>query len=905
MQEKFKIPINTIAVVGILILVAFTVIFIVINKRSNEATEEIAIELATNMTARHGDEIKFIFDQALISTKGVNQAILETDMDHGHGREFILRLLKSHLENNPEFLGIWVAFEPDAFESDEKYLDSPGTDYTGRFVPYYHRLDDNMELDICYNPDNYDYYKKPKATLKDQLLQPLTYTVERKKVTVVTVSTPIIKDGEFKGAVGVDYNLADLQEKISGLKFNEKGYASLVSNDGYMVAHPDSTNVGKFFSFFSNNPKIYSSLLLGESYYDKVYDEGVDEEIYRFISPIYIRFNENPWLLVLNIPLSTLNKDFVQIRNSVLLVGVLSIFLILSLIAYSISRWNQEAKDRMDAQAQLSDSYAQLMSYMEGPEYVNIYSLDRNYCYLNFNSYHKKEMKNSFNAKPETGKNILKLFPQSIAENIKQNYDRALDGEHFIVTSEYDGNYFQQIFNPIYNMHDKVIGLTSNFINITDKVNVQKELEKYREHLEELVEERTQEITKQKEFFQNIIDQDPSQIFVRDAMGRYVMLNTASAKTFHQTVDELIGKTVFETHHDHEEAKEFAEEDRRILKDDLIISYESHVVSREGDERWYYANKSRLRLGEEYFVLGVFVDITHLKNTERRLQLANNELNDTVNKLKNTQFKLIESEKMASLGQLTAGIAHEINNPINFVAGNVSPLMQDLQDLKKLAEEISDINGDSDEPLDKLKEIINSYDLKFVIEEMEMLLKGVKDGADRINGIVKNLGTFASPEEKDLSPYNLIVGLNSTMELVRYNVKDRITFQTEFDDIPTISCYPNKLNQVFLNLINNAIQAIPKQGKITIQAKNLDEDNIEITIADTGEGIPDEVRSKIFDPFFTTKEVGKGTGLGLPLSFSIVEQHGGNLSFESELGKGTTFRVVLPAKKPANQNSLI
>ncbi len=904
MQEKFKIPINTIAVVGILILVAFTVIFIVINKRSNEATREIAIELATNMTARHGDEIKFIFDQALLSTKAINQAIVETEMDHDHGREFILRLLRSHLENNPSFLGIWVVFEPDAFQSDELFIGDDGTDYTGRFVPYYHRLENELELDICYNPDNYDYYKRPKISRTDQLLQPLTYTVEEKKVTVVTISTPILINGEFKGAVGVDYNLKLLQEKIANLTLNDRGYASLVSNDGYMVAHPDSMMVGKFFSFFRNNPKIYSSLLLGESYYDQIHDEDVDEEIYRFISPIYIRFNENPWLLVLHIPLSTLNRDFVQIRNSVLLIGMLSIFLIIALIAYSISRWSQEAKERKDAQAQLSDSYAQLMSYMEGPEYVNIYSLDRNYCYLNFNSYHRKEMKNSFNAKPEKGKNILELFPKSIADNIKLNYDRALEGEHFIVTSEYNGSYFQQIFNPIYNNQGKVIGLTSNFINITDKVNVQKELEKYREHLEELVEERTQEITKQKEFFQNIIDQDPSQIFVRDALGRYVLLNTASAKTFHQTVDELIGKTVFETHHDPEEAKEFAEEDRRILKDDLIISYESHVVNREGEERWYYANKSRLKLGDEYFVLGVFVDITHLKNTERRLQLANNELNDTVNKLKNTQFKLIESEKMASLGQLTAGIAHEINNPINFVAGNVSPLMQDLQDLKKLAGEISQINGESGEPVSKLKEIIANYDLQFVIEEMEMLLKGVKDGADRINGIVKNLGTFASPEEKDLSPYNLIIGLNSTMELVRYNVKDRITFDTEFEELPTISCYPNKLNQVFLNLINNAIQAIPKQGKITIRARNLNEDFIEISIRDTGEGIPEEVRSKIFDPFFTTKEVGKGTGLGLPLSFSIVEQHGGTLSFESEIGKGTVFIVKLPVIKPANQNSL-
>ncbi len=892
MKDKFKIPVNTIALVGILILVAFTATFLLINNRSIDATRKIAIELASNMTARHGEEIKYIFDQALINTNAINQSILQIKNHEHNSREFILGLLKSNLESNESFLGAWTVFEKNAFDNDQDFQNAPGADYTGRFEPYWHRLNDTITLDLCYNPDNYDYYNRPKNTLSSHLLEPITYEVENERVTMVTISTPIIIDEEFKGVVGVDYNLQMLQERIGKLRFNENGYASLVSDDGYMVAHPDSVNVGRFFSFFRNNPKIYSSLLLGESYYDQIYDESLGEEIYRFISPVYLRLNKNPWLLVLNIPVSSLNKDFVQIRNSVLLIGIISIFLIIGLMLFSVSKWNKEAEEKRSAQAQLSDSYAQLLAYMEGPDYINIYSLDRNYNYISFNSFHKKEMKEIMNAKADVGKSILEIWPDSMAKSMRSHYDRALAGEHFMVTSEFDGKYYQQIFNPIYNKQNKVIGLNSNFINITDRVNVQKELEKYREHLEVLVEERTKEITKQKEFFQGIIDQDPNLIFVRNSEGKYILVNTAAARTFGLTVDELIGKSVLSTHFDKEEAEEILEEDKRILKDDLVISFEDNVKFTESNDKWYYVNKSRLRLGEEFFILGVFVDITHLKNTEKRLQFANEELNQTINKLKSAQFKLIESEKMASLGQLTAGIAHEINNPINFVAGNVMPLMQDLDDLKKLVNELtSDREGVSKETLDRM---VKDYDLEFLIEEMEMLLKGVKDGADRINGIVKNLGTFASPEEKDLTSYNVAVGLQSTIDLVKYNVRNRIEFIIDFDELPSINCFPNKLNQVFLNLINNAIQAIPQEGKIHISAKLIDEELIEIRVRDTGEGIPDHVKSKIFDPFFTTKEVGKGTGLGLPLSFSIVEQHGGNLSFESEVGRGTIFTINLP-----------
>ena len=592
----------------------------------------------------------------------------------------------------------------------------------------------------------------------------------------------------------------------------------------------------------------------------------------------------------MNLPADIARKDFIPIRNFMLLVGFVSFFLMGVFVIYALFRWKKEKEEREETELLLSSSYAQLLSYMEGSEHVNIYSIDRNYKYLNFNSYHWQEMKRVYGQKPQKGDNILELLPATISKILKNQYDRALSGEHFMLTIEYENAYYQQVFNPILDSQNKVIGLTCNFIDITDKVIAQKELEQYREHLEELVDERTVELRRQKEFFQMLIDQVPNQIFVRDRNGVYILANKACAKAFGLTIEEMVGKTIFETHHDKEEADVFAMEDSAILKDDIVVSFEAHVKNNLGEENWVIVNKTRVSLQDDFFVMGVFVDITYLKTTESRLQEANIELNETISKLKNIQFKLIESEKLASLGQLMGGIAHEINNPINFVAGNVRPLIQDFEDIRGLLGEIMELGED----MQPVKDLIQKYDVNFVIEEIESLLSGIKDGAVRIGDIVNNLKTFAKPGSEDFVRADIVEGLISTINLIRYKIRNRITITTNIDELPLIVCIPAKLNQVFLNVINNAVQSIEYKGEIKISAEKISEEQVKIQIIDTGSGIPANIKNKVFDPFFTTKEVGEGTGLGLSLSFSIIKQHFGEISFSPNKPKGTVFTILLP-----------
>lgn len=289
-----------------------------------------------------------------------------------------------------------------------------------------------------------------------------------------------------------------------------------------------------------------------------------------------------------------------------------------------------------------------------------------------------------------------------------------------------------------------------------------------------------------------------------------------------------------------------------------------------------------------------------LEEQNKAIEQQREEIEAAYQKLKNTQSQMLEHEKMASLGQLTAGIAHEINNPINFVSSNVSPLKLDLADLKLLFTKYQQLQTTRD--LNKLLQEIKKYeaelDVNYLFQEIEDLLNGIDEGAKRTRDIVSGLRKFSRTDNQEITSGDLHEGLDSTLLLLHNFYKNRITIEKNYDArIPQVACYPGKLNQVFMNIINNAIQAIEGQGQITITTQLVKRDKydeVKISIKDSGKGIPDDVLSKIFDPFFTTKDVGKGTGLGLSISYGIITQHKGRIDVLSKEGKGTEFIICIP-----------
>lgn len=293
-----------------------------------------------------------------------------------------------------------------------------------------------------------------------------------------------------------------------------------------------------------------------------------------------------------------------------------------------------------------------------------------------------------------------------------------------------------------------------------------------------------------------------------------------------------------------------------------------------------------------------------VKERTTELEASNKDLQVALNNLKQTQSQLVNSEKMASLGQLTAGIAHEINNPINFVLSNITPLKRDIEDILSVLNKYADITSDIQlaEKLKEIDKLKKDLDVNFLIEEINLLLKGIEEGAFRTSEIIKGLKIFSRIDEAEFKKANVNEGLDSTLILLNNRVKDdKIQVIKEYGALPDIECFPGKLNQVFMNILTNSIQALnmnengaPKT--IHIRTKEDKQGHVIISIRDSGPGMPEPVKAKIFEPFFTTKEVGVGTGLGLSIVYSIIASHKGDIRVESEPGKGAEFIITLPEK---------
>lgn len=294
--------------------------------------------------------------------------------------------------------------------------------------------------------------------------------------------------------------------------------------------------------------------------------------------------------------------------------------------------------------------------------------------------------------------------------------------------------------------------------------------------------------------------------------------------------------------------------------------------------------------------------ILEAKVSERTKELrdANTDLETALTNLKNAQTQLVDQEKMASLGQLTAGIAHEINNPINFVTSNVSPLKRDVSDVFEVLDKYGEITSGEqfDTEKEAIEELKEEVELDFVRTEINSLLKGIEEGASRTAEIVRGLKVFSRMDEQDLKRVDLREGINSTLTLLRSSMHGRIDVERNYEVVGNVECYAGKLNQVFMNILSNSIHAIlaanREHGSLKIAILNKDADNVLITIEDNGTGMPDHVKQRIFEPFFTTKKVGEGTGLGMSISYSIIEKHNGTIEVETKNGEGTKFLISLP-----------
>ncbi|PKD41479.1 histidine kinase [Methylomonas sp. Kb3] len=358
----------------------------------------------------------------------------------------------------------------------------------------------------------------------------------------------------------------------------------------------------------------------------------------------------------------------------------------------------------------------------------------------------------------------------------------------------------------------------------------------------------------------------------------------------------------------------------RMRLQELVGNSETEDILSLNDGRIFECRSRPQYLGEHIIgrVFG-FNDITERKRAEEALRDSRDELEEQVRKrteslqmantqllaekarqeelirqLEETQMQLLQSEKMASIGQLAAGVAHEINNPIGFVNSNLSTLQEYVDGMLALLAAYERIEGSLvNEALQNITHLKQEINIGYLREDIGDLLAESLDGLQRVRRIVKDLKDFSHVGELEQQSANLEAGLDSTLNVVWNEIKYKADVVKEYGGIPEINCIASQLNQVFMNLLINAVQAIEDHGRITIRTA-YDEQNVWVEVEDTGKGIKPEQLGKIFDPFFTTKSVGMGTGLGLSLSYGIVKKHNGRIEVKSELGKGTCFRVCLP-----------
>jgi PAS domain S-box-containing protein len=383
----------------------------------------------------------------------------------------------------------------------------------------------------------------------------------------------------------------------------------------------------------------------------------------------------------------------------------------------------------------------------------------------------------------------------------------------------------------------------------------------------------------------------------------WIEVNPALCGMLGYSMDELRQRTWSEITHSDDLTASSRNFDRVLAGE--IDEYEQDVryLRKSGEIVYAYVAVRCLRHPDRSvdYLVALIEDISQRK--QREMELAENlEKMKVLNRrLEEADDQLLQSEKMASIGQLAAGVAHEINNPISFVSSNLNTLTRYVQSVFEILDAYEKSASDSNDlpALAKVRAMKAELDLDYIRRDTVELLAESKDGLDRVGKIVKDLREFSHMGETHWQWTDLHQCLESTLNIVWNELKYKCTVTRNYGKLPQVLCLPSQLNQVFMNLFINAVQAIETRGEIVITTQRLGEDAVQVSISDTGSGIPPEIINRIFDPFFTTKPVGKGTGLGLSLSWNIVKRHQGRIEVTSTPGKGTTFVITLPIEPVA------
>jgi PAS domain S-box-containing protein len=766
-----------------LMLFQFFYIGVVLKNEAEKHSKEIASQTAQKIAS----SVEVYFRDALTVTQTYSRNFL-VYRQVKLPRETAYRLMKGSVKLNNNFLAIWTMWEPNAYDnSDIHFTNDTIHDSKGSFAIAFYYDGDNIKREINDTSDFYeDFYTIPKKFKQAVILDPFYYQYHGNSKTYFETSlvSPIIEDKEFLGVIGIDIDMYALQAKYNAIRILDDGFICLLSNSGTIVTHKFPDYIEKNITTYTQNEKsdVADSLKSGKEFTTESNSVFSNEPVVRYYYPININYMAAPWYVMIEIP----KRKILEATNSIKLIS--TILLVASLILlfylfYNIADRGKREKKLLETleKVELGESLIREADaliiknerildaiFNQTFSFVGLLSTDGKIMRVNKPAldFIKKEEKDLiglpfsdspwWNGLPEEKAKLLHALKAAAAgthstfETVNYNSKKEPTKVLFSI-------------KPIFGDDGSILFLLPEGIDITKIKETEQELKKYQEHLEELVNLRTQEIQQ--------------------------------------------------------------------LNEELLASNEE----------------------------------LHLVN-ERILE-QKEALQASLNKLQETQKKLIQSEKMASLGILSAGIAHEINNPLNFINGGTLYMETFLKD-----------------------NFPSHY------EEIKPVIEGIQTGIKRATIIVKSLNQYSRGDSLPYSLCNLHEIIDDCLVMLHNQFKNRIEVQKYYSESQhEILGNEGKLHQAFLNVLANAGHAIDNKGNITITTDIL-KDKIRIVIADDGHGISPENLKNIFDPFFTTKEPGKGTGLGLSITYSIIQEHDGTIEFESNIGKGTKVTLKFPLK---------
>jgi two-component system, NtrC family, sensor kinase len=416
--------------------------------------------------------------------------------------------------------------------------------------------------------------------------------------------------------------------------------------------------------------------------------------------------------------------------------------------------------------------------------------------------------------------------------------------------------------------------------------------------------------------YHSLVETLPQSILRKDLEGRFTFANKRFCSELGRSLDEIVGKTDYDFFPE-ELAAKYRADDRRVIESGRVLDVVEEHITPQGETLYVQVMKTSLldSDGKPIGVQGIFWDVTARIRADEQLRENNSELVELARSehqaheaLKQAQSLLVQNEKLASLGHLVAGVAHEINNPLSFVSNNVAVMERDLRDLLALIR----LYRQTDELVKKaepkriaeIEDVCERIDLDYCLENFPRLIDRTREGLRRIERIVKELRLFARVDEGEWNEVDLNPGIESSINMVKgYAKKKGVRIVMDLGALPAVRCRAARIHQVILNLLTNAIDACGEDGLVTVRTETEpDALGVRVDIDDNGCGIDPAIRERIFDPFFTTKPLGQGTGLGLSISYGIVQEQNGRIEVQSTVGHGTCFSVHLPIEPSRGLN---